>query len=56
MPDFLDALAEHAPLLAANDGLGEDATYQNRVHLTFHNDESISEENKQAEQTEKGTN
>jgi len=26
------------------------------VHLTFHNDESISENNKQAEQTEKGTN
>ena len=56
LPNFLDAIAKHAPLLAANDGLGEDATYQNRVHLTFHNDESISEENKQAEQTEKGTN
>lgn len=36
LPDFLDALAEHAPLLAENDGLGEDATYQNRVHLTCH--------------------
>lgn len=35
LPDFLDALAEHAPLLATHDGLGNDATYQNRVHLTF---------------------
>ena len=54
LPDFLDALAEHAPLLAVNDGLGEDATYQNRVHLTFHGDENVSE-NKQTDKTEKGT-
>ena len=32
LPAFLDALAESAPLLAANDGAGADATYQNRVH------------------------